>query len=149
MYGHELAPPRGTVALDLAATLIRVANTMRTRLDEVLARHRVSWAGYEVLDLVCTEGPMTYRALAHTLDRHRTSVRSIVAGLVDVGHVTRSLGGHRSDEFVVEPTRSGRAVHERARRALDAYGVDLLALDDPGTMIDHLHALDRALRGRR
>ncbi|SNT42581.1 MarR family winged helix-turn-helix transcriptional regulator [Rhodococcoides kyotonense] len=152
MYSHDLATTtqtRGAVELDIAATLIRVAGTVRTRLDEILVRYRVSWAGFEVLDLVCTDGPKTYRALAHHLDRHRTSVRSIVAGLVDSGYVTRTLGAARSDEFVVEPTESGRSVHDRARRALDGCGFDFLALDDPAAMVDQLRELDRGLRSRR
>lgn len=137
----------GSTELEIAATMLRVSNSLRTRLDDALTRQNVSWAGYEVLGMICTDGPMTYRMLADRLDRHRTSVTSIVAGLVSSGRATRRLGGYRRDEFMVEATPTGYRTYELSHRALTTSGRTLFPARCPEELLDHLSGLERALRG--
>lgn len=133
--------------LEIAATLIRVSNSVRVRLDNALSRENITWAGYEVLDMLCVEGSMTYRMLSIRLDRHRTSVTSIVAGLVSSGLATRSVGSVRRDEFVVDATPSGFRVRERASRALTKAKPSILPAECSVQLLDQLRELERARRG--
>lgn len=132
--------------VEVAATLVRISNRMRTTLDDALACHRLSWAGYEVLEGVCCRAPVSYRSLSVGLDRHRTSITSSVAGLVASGLVTRTLGGSRSDEYVVEPTRSGLRTFRNAQRTLLEVGERLVPLGDPTAILIELTRLEEAMR---
>lgn len=136
----------GSAELDIAATLIRVANSARVLLDTALSPHRIGWAGYEILDLTCATGPVTYRELAHTLNRHRTSIRATVANLVDSGLVERYRGGIRRDEYQVAPTERGREIHRRCTRTLRDAGSTLRTGADPYSLISQLKDFEDRLR---
>ncbi|OAK56225.1 MarR family winged helix-turn-helix transcriptional regulator [Rhodococcoides kyotonense] len=137
-----------TTELESAATLMRVSNILRTRLDEAVTRQRMSWAGYEVLDAICRKGPMSYRSLSSALDRHRTSITSIVTALVSSGYVTRRRGGSRPDEFLVETTDLGVRRHERARVSAVEVSKRMFESGDASAMLHHLRGLDSALRAK-
>lgn len=134
--------------LEVAATLLRVSNTLRVRLDDALAQQNVTWAGYEVLDILCADGPMTYRKLSTRLDRHRTSITSVVAGLVSSGRVTRELGGLRRDQFVVKATSSGYRTYERTHGVLSTAARAMYPAGGSEEVLAHLEVLERVLRGR-
>lgn len=130
--------PDLSAVVDAADTLLRVSGALRTYLDDALTRHNVSWAGFEVLDAVCTQGPLSYRSLSHLLARHRTSIRSIVANLVVSGHVNRTLGTHRRDECIVGATLKGQRTFERSRNSIETASRDLLSQNDALGLLAHI-----------
>lgn len=133
------------LGLDTAATFIRVSNSMRTLFNSVLSKHRLGWAGYELLDVVCRRGPVTYRETALVLSRHRTSVRTTVAGLVESGLIERDRGPGRGDGYLMSATDRGRDIHARCGLALSRITTTLPAELESDQLRTLLSDLERQL----
>ncbi|WP_322544786.1 MarR family transcriptional regulator [Rhodococcoides fascians] len=82
-------PDARSIELEVASAVLRLAATARSRFVEILRPSDMSWARYEVLELLCRRGPLSYRELGSNLDRHRTSIKTTVDNLVESGYLHR------------------------------------------------------------
>lgn len=108
----------GTTELEIASTVFRLASVARGRLSDALRRHGLSWARYEVLDVVCRQGPVSYSEVSRALCRHRTSITSTAAVLESRNLIARFANPCNPQQWMLEGTELGRRTVERASRAL-------------------------------
>lgn len=128
---------------EVASTVLRLATVVRERFTEILRPFGMSWARYEVLDLLCRNGSTSYRDLTAALGRHRTSIKVTVASLEQAGYATRSSDSLFRHRVMVEPTPDGLNVFERATRALEHSSMSNVHADGSDGALDTLRQLER------
>ncbi|OAK56877.1 MarR family winged helix-turn-helix transcriptional regulator [Rhodococcoides kyotonense] len=128
---------------ELVSTVLRLATLARTQFGDALKPAGMSWARYEVLALLCRNGPSSYREIGAELARHRTSIKSTVAALEESGHVTRSSDWKWPQRLLVEATESGRRAVTRAEKALHRNAIPQEAADEYPTALEALRRLER------
>ncbi|MDJ0004017.1 MULTISPECIES: MarR family transcriptional regulator [Nocardiaceae] len=111
--------PAHSTEFEIVSTVLRMASAARVRLAEALDAQGLSWARYEVLELICRRGPLSYSALSRELVRHRTSITATTASLVDAGLLVRSVNPRNRQQYLVDATDSGYRAVTRAERALE------------------------------
>ncbi|MFY2788564.1 MarR family transcriptional regulator [Rhodococcus sp. KRD162] len=134
--------------LEIVSTVLRIASAARVRLAEALDAHGLSWARYEVLELVCTRGPMSYSALSRELVRHRTSITATTASLVEAGLLVRSVSPRNSQQYLVEATDSGQRAVRRAERALERVRSRMAVDSDSARTLEVLRGIERQWNAR-
>lgn len=122
----------GVPAMHAVTSLMRVQQLVQARLDATLKPHGLTFARYEALVLLffTQRGSLPLGKMGERLQVHPTSVTSIVARLVDQGHVIRIPHPEDGRAVLAEITASGRAVVQAAT-------VDLV---DSGFALDALRA---------
>lgn len=134
---------------EIVSTVLRVASAARVRLAEALDAQGLSWARFEVLELVCRNGPMSYGALSRELMRHRTSITATTSTLVDAGLLERGSNPRHRQQITVEATESGHRAVWRAERALERARSRIAVGDDSARTLEVLQGLERQWSGRR
>lgn len=135
--------PARSAEFEIVSTVLRIASAARTRLAEALDAQGLSWARYEVLELVCRQGPLSYSALSHQLLRHRTSITATAASLVDSGLLVRAVNPRNRQQFIVEATESGARAVVRAERALERARSRMAVDADTERTLEVLQSIER------
>lgn len=127
-------------------TLLQLATLVRRRLADALQAHGVSWAQYEVIELLNELGPLSYISLSRQLNRHRTSITATVARLAKAGFVELYPNHRRPQQVLVTLTDKGHSAAHKAQLALAKIGTHF---DDVGfennVMLAQLDLLRRTL----
>lgn len=112
------------VATGLAAVtaLDRASRMLVSRADEILQQFNLSFARYEVLQLLCFRrgGQMAVTRLSRVLQVQPTSVTSAVDRLADAGLVRRHRDSGDARVAVVVITGRGQAIASRATARLNS-----------------------------
>lgn len=140
--GWDAAAP----GLAAVTELDRAHRTLVNRADEILQQFNLSFARYEVLQLLCFRrgGQMSVTRLSRLLQVHSTSVTSAVDRLVDAGLVQRHRDPRDARVAVVVVTGRGQAVASQATLRLNS---DLFTdLGLTGEQRDVLWSVLRSLR---
>ncbi|AII04041.1 DNA-binding MarR family transcriptional regulator [Rhodococcus wratislaviensis] len=142
------APVADSVAAPYAPLLAAVLQTQKLithHLNATLRPLGLSFARYEVLAMiVAANGPLPMVQIVRALDRHPTTIGTLIDGLEGSGLAVRATNRSDRRSTLVSVTDRGREVAVSATRALDA-----LALVDPNIMSrlhDDLHHLLSATR---
>jgi DNA-binding MarR family transcriptional regulator len=111
----------------LIAAVLQTQKLIVRKLDATLSPFKLSFPRYEVLSLVdaAPDGVMSTALLCRTLDRHPTTITSLIDGLERTGLVTRSTNPVDRRETLVTITDRGRAAALSAARVVD----DVSAVD--------------------
>ncbi|KAA0927983.1 MULTISPECIES: MarR family transcriptional regulator [unclassified Rhodococcus (in: high G+C Gram-positive bacteria)] len=141
--------PVHSTELEIVSTVLRMASAARVRLAEALDAQGLSWARYEVLELVCRRGPMSYSALSRELVRHRTSITATTASLVEAGLLARSVNPRNRQQYMVESTDSGHRAVTRAERALERARSRMAVDADSARTLEVLRGIEKQWNGRR
>lgn len=141
--------PAHSTELEIVSTVLRMASAARVRLAEALDAHGLSWARYEVLDLVCRRGPTSYSTLSRELVRHRTSVTATTATLVDAGLLVRGVDPQNRQQYLVEATDSGHRAVTRAESALERARSRMAVDADSARTLEVLRGIEEQWSGRR
>ncbi|MDV8053662.1 MULTISPECIES: MarR family transcriptional regulator [unclassified Rhodococcus (in: high G+C Gram-positive bacteria)] len=141
--------PVHSTELEIVSTVLRMASAARVRLAEALDAQGLSWARYEVLELVCRRGPMSYSALSRELVRHRTSITATTASLVEAGLLARSVNPRNRQQYMVEATDSGHRAVTRAERALERARSRMAVDVDSARTLEVLRGIEKQWNGRR
>jgi DNA-binding MarR family transcriptional regulator len=130
----------------LVTSVVRVHQLLMERIDAVLRPLDLSFARYEVLQLLAftRHGELPMTKLGSLLQVHPTSVTSAVDRLEKQGYVARSRGEQDRRIVLAAITAAGRDIVERATAGLNA---DVFA--SPGVSGDELLALTRQLTALR
>ncbi|OZC78896.1 hypothetical protein CH251_04010 [Rhodococcus sp. 06-462-5] len=141
--------PVHSTELEIVSTVLRMASAARVRLAEALDAQGLSWARYEVLELVSRRGPMSYSALSRELVRHRTSITATTASLVESGLLVRSVNPRNRQQYMVEATDSGHRAVTRAERALERARSRMAVDADSARTLEVLRGIEKQWNGRR
>ncbi|MEU3475687.1 hypothetical protein CH272_25655 [Rhodococcus sp. 05-340-1] len=141
--------PVHSTELEIVSTVLRMASAARVRLAEALDAQGLSWARYEVLELVSRRGPMSYSALSRELVRHRTSITATTASLVESGLLVRSVNPRNRQQYMVEATDSGHRAVVRAERALERARSRMAVDADSARTLEVLRGIEKQWNGRR
>lgn len=114
---------------DLSTLLLDLASATRSRMSGQLARHGLTWAKYEVLELLNRRGPCACTELARTLGRHRTTVGATVIKLEHIGLVARSTTPMNTQRLIIDLTAAGARTLVRADGALASFRRSFESLD--------------------
>ncbi|MBC2640640.1 MULTISPECIES: MarR family winged helix-turn-helix transcriptional regulator [unclassified Rhodococcus (in: high G+C Gram-positive bacteria)] len=108
-------------ATTLVAAVLQAQKTILRQLDAVLSPLGLSFPRYEVLALVgaAPDGVVPMVRLWRTLDRHPTTIGSLVDRLEGAGLVTRATNRADRRETLVTITDKGRGTASSAARAID------------------------------
>jgi DNA-binding MarR family transcriptional regulator len=130
-------------AMHAVTSLMRVQQLVLARLDAILKPHGLTFARYEALVLLVfsSRGSLPLGKMGERLQVHPTSITSIIARLVDSGHVVRKPHPDDGRAVLAEITDSGRAVVEAATADLVSSGFALETMTD-----DQLRQLSELLR---
>ena len=130
-------------AMHAVTSLMRVQQLVLARLDAILKPHGLTFARYEALVLLVfsSRGALPLGKMGERLQVHPTSITSIIARLVDSGHVVRKPHPDDGRAVLAEITDSGRAVVEAATADLVSSGFALETMTD-----DQLRQLSELLR---
>ena len=130
-------------AMHAVTSLMRVQQLVLARLDAILKPHGLTFARYEALVLLVfsSRGALPLGKMGERLQVHPTSITSIIARLVDSGHVVRKPHPDDGRAVLAEITESGRAVVEAATADLVSSGFALETMTD-----DQLRQLSELLR---
>ena len=131
------------------STVLRMASAARVRLAEALYAQGLSWARYEVLELICRRGPLSYSALSRELVRHRTSITATTASLVDAGLLVRSVNPRNRQQYLVDATDSGYRAVTRAERALERARSRMAVDADSEQTLEVLRGIEKQWNRRR
>ncbi|OZC99386.1 hypothetical protein CH275_23195 [Rhodococcus sp. 06-235-1A] len=140
--------PVHSTELEIVSTVLRMASAARVRLAEALDAQGLSWARYEVLELVSRRGPMSYSALSRELVRHRTSITATTASLVEAGLLVRSVNPRNRQQYMVEATDSGHRAVRRAERALERARSRMAVDADSAQTLEVLRGIEKQWNGR-
>ncbi|MCZ4521996.1 MarR family transcriptional regulator [Rhodococcus ruber] len=140
--------PAHSTELEIVSTVLRMASAARVRLAEALDAQGLSWARYEVLELVCRRGPTSYSTLSRELVRHRTSITATTASLVDAGLLVRSVNPRNRQQYLVEATDSGHRAVTRAERALERARARMAVDADSAQTLEVLRGIEKQWNGR-
>jgi DNA-binding MarR family transcriptional regulator len=107
-------------AMRAATSVFRVQQILLARFDEVLRPHELTFARYEVLVLLTfsRSGRLPLKVIGSRLMVHPTSVTNAIDRLVAAGYVDRQPNPADGRGVLAGITDAGRAVVERATRAL-------------------------------
>ena len=141
--------PTHSTEFEIVSTVLRMASAARVRLAEALDAQGLSWARYEVLELVCRRGPTSYSMLSRELVRHRTSITATTANLVDAGLLVRSVNPRNRQQYLVEATDSGHRAVTRAERALERARSRMAVDADSEHTLEVLRGIEKQWNGRR
>ena len=130
-------------AMHAVTSLMRVQQLVLARLDAILKPHGLTFARYEALVLLVfsSKGALPLGKMGERLQVHPTSITSIIARLVDSGHVVRRPHPEDGRAVLAEITDAGRAVVEAATADLVSSGFALETMTD-----DQLRQLSELLR---
>lgn len=130
----------------LVTSVVRVHQLLMERIDAVLRPLDLSFARYEVLQLLAftRHGQLPMTKLGSLLQVHPTSVTSAVDRLEKQGWVVRARGEHDRRIVLAAITDGGRSV---VARATDGLNGDVFA--DPGVAGTQLQDLTRQLTALR
>ncbi|ABG98838.1 MULTISPECIES: MarR family winged helix-turn-helix transcriptional regulator [Rhodococcus] len=145
-------PPHSAPAADsvapyasLIAAVLQTQKLIGHQLNSTLRPLGLSFARYEVLAMmVAANAPLPMVRIVRALDRHPTTIGTLIEGLEGSGLAVRTINRADRRSTLVTITDKGREVAISATRALDA-----LALVDPQVMRrlhDDLHQLLSATR---
>lgn len=133
----------------LIAAVLQTQKLISHHLNSQLRALGLSFARYEVLAvLVAAEKPMPINEIVRALDRHRTTIGSLIDGLQAAGLAERTINKHDRRSTLVTITVKGRDVTASAAGAVEA-----LTLADPELMhrlradLEHLLGATRAEAG--
>ncbi|WP_415973928.1 MarR family transcriptional regulator [Rhodococcus sp. 077-4] len=141
--------PVHSAEFEIVSTVLRMASAARVRLAEALDAQGLSWARYEVLELVCRRGSMSYSALSRELVRHRTSITATTASLVEAGLLVRTVNPRNRQQYMVEATDSGHRAVTRAERALERSRSRMAVDTDSARTLEVLRGIEKQWNGRR
>ncbi|MBY4402702.1 MarR family transcriptional regulator [Rhodococcus fascians] len=147
-FGGDTSPAHST-EFEIVSTVLRMASAARVRLAEALDAQGLSWARYEVLELVCRRGPLSYSALSRELVRHRTSITATTASLVDAGLLVRSVNPRNRQQYLVDATDSGYRAVTRAERALERARSRMAVDADSEQTLEVLRGIEKQWNRRR
>ncbi len=118
----------------MVTSVVRVHQLLMERIDEVLRPHGLSFARYEVLQLLSftRSGQLPMTRLGSLLQVHPTSVTSAVTRLVDQGLVERRRSADDGRVVLAVLTDAGRQAAARATARLNAEVFADLGLDAAG-----------------
>ena len=121
----------------MIAAVLQAQKLIMRRINVALSPWGLSFPRYEVLSLVdvAPDGVMSTMRLSRTLERHHTTMISLVDGLEDAGLVTRATNRADRRETLVSITEQGRIVALSAARAVD----DAAAADPEVLRCLHTH----------
>jgi len=141
---HDWADAADGMAL--VTSVVRVHQLLMERIDAVLRPLDLSFARYEVLQLLAftRRGQLPMTKLGSLLQVHPTSVTSAVERLEKQGYVARSRGEQDRRVVLASITDAGREIVERASEGLNK---DVFA--HPGVVGDDLTDLTRRLTALR
>jgi DNA-binding MarR family transcriptional regulator len=130
-------PPHSAPAADsvapytsLIAAVLQTQKLISHQLNSALRPLGLSFARYEVLAmLVAAHGPLPMVRIVRALDRHPTTIGTLIDGLEGSGLALRTINRADRRSTLVTITDKGREVATSATRALDA-----VALADPKVM---------------
>ena len=128
----RLAPAAESVApyTSLIAAVLQTQKLISHQLNSALRPLGLSFARYEVLAmLVAAHGPLPMVRIVRALDRHPTTIGTLIDGLEGSGLALRTINRADRRSTLVTITDKGREVATSATRALDA-----VALADPKVM---------------
>jgi DNA-binding MarR family transcriptional regulator len=132
----------------LVTSVVRVHQLLMERIDAVLRPLDLSFARYEVLQLLAftRHGQLPMTKLGSLLQVHPTSVTSAVDRLEKQGWVARARGEQDRRIVLAAITDAGRAVVEQATAGLngDVFGHPGVAGAQLGELTGHLTALRAA-----
>lgn len=130
----------------LVTSVVRVHQLLMERIDAVLRPLDLSFARYEVLQLLSFthRGELPMTKLGSLLQVHPTSVTSAVDRLEKQGYVARTRGELDRRIVLASITDAGRAIVERATAGLNAE-----VFGQPGVSGEDLTALTRQLTALR
>ncbi|MDT0201028.1 MarR family transcriptional regulator [Nocardioides sp. AE5] len=123
----------GVPQMHAVTSLMRVQQLVLARLDALLRPHGLTFARYEALVLLTfsSRGELPLGKMGERLQVHPTSITSIIARLVDSGHVVRRPHPHDGRAVLAAITDAGRAVVEAATADLVGAGFGLEAMSEP------------------
>ncbi|WP_072806130.1 MarR family winged helix-turn-helix transcriptional regulator [Rhodococcoides yunnanense] len=122
-------------SMEAVVALLRLADTVRAGLEESLDGLGLSWARYEVLEVLSEHSTMTYGQLGRHLVRHRTSIGVTVCAMEKSGLVVRTPNPRKPQQYVVTLTAPGSTILERAQRMLSR---DAARRIEAGAILDAL-----------
>ena len=130
----------------MVTSIVRVQQLMMERIDAVLRPLELSFARYEVLQLLAfsSAGRMPMMKLGSLLQVHPTSVTSAVDRLERQGYVERSRGSEDRRVVLASITPEGRDVVGRATA-----GLNRDVFSDPGVSHPDLRTLTTLLGSLR
>jgi DNA-binding MarR family transcriptional regulator len=118
-------------AMRVATSVMRVQQILLSRYDEVLRRHGLTFARYEVLVLLhfSRTGALPLKVIGSRLMVHPTSVTNAITRLAAAGLVERLANPRDRRGALASITARGRAAAEAGTRDLMAIDFGLGALD--------------------
>ncbi|MGV9870297.1 MarR family winged helix-turn-helix transcriptional regulator [Rhodococcus koreensis] len=117
-------------ATALIAAVLQTQKLITHHLNSTLRPLGLSFARYEVLAMmVAANGPLPMVRIVRALDRHPTTIGTLVDGLEEAGLCVRTINRSDRRSTLVTVTDKGLEVGASASRALDG-----VALADPQDM---------------
>ncbi|MFC9550036.1 MarR family winged helix-turn-helix transcriptional regulator [Rhodococcus sp. NPDC056960] len=133
--------------VDIISSLMRTQRMLSSQLNKAFTPYGVSWAGYEILQMLVPRNPISILTLARELERHWTSIAHTVNGLERSGHVIRYRNPSYRRENLVEMTDSGYDACTRVNEVLAVTAGACLPDDDVASaLLAGLGALETELR---
>ncbi|MGW4336400.1 MarR family winged helix-turn-helix transcriptional regulator [Rhodococcus koreensis] len=135
--------------IDLIDALMRTQRMLSSQLSAAFTPFGVSWAGYEIMQLLVRfdRSPVSILAMARHLERHWTSIAHTLNGLERAGHVIRYRNPAYRRENLVELTDAGHEAWIRAGEALaETAALCSSDADSAAALLAGLGSVERALR---
>ncbi|MEN0137900.1 MAG: hypothetical protein AAGC80_22305 [Rhodococcus sp. (in: high G+C Gram-positive bacteria)] len=155
-FGNAMPAPRvpsdavAETAVDIISSLMRTQRMLSSHLNKAFSPYGVSWAGYEILQLLVHRHPISVLTLARELERHWTSIAHTVNGLERAGHVIRYRNPSYRRENLVEITDSGIEACTQVNEALAVTAAVCSPDDDTAlALLTGLGAFEAELRRPR
>ncbi|MGV9866721.1 MarR family winged helix-turn-helix transcriptional regulator [Rhodococcus koreensis] len=147
--GDADAGPEAAAGTEVIYSLMRTQRFLSNRITKTFAPYGVGWTGFEIMQSLVRAGgdPISVLTIAHTLERHWTSISKAVTGLERAGHVNRFLNPANRRENLVELTGSGRTAFHQVTAALGATAATCIpAHPTADELLRNLDSLERELR---
>lgn len=121
--------------------LARAHLIAREKADAALATAGITMKAYAALATLVSDGPVSQQALSRRIGMDPATMVDVIDSLEQSGHILRKRNPHDRREYALQVTARGRALFNRAERAIAAAEVETL-----GDLSDYdVQALTRLL----
>lgn len=106
--------------------LARAHLVAREKADEALAAAGITMKAYAALATLVSDGPASQQALSRRIGMDPATMVDVIDSLEHSGHILRKRNPRDRREYALQVTARGRALFNRAERAITAAEVETL-----------------------
>ncbi len=113
MGTHFKGTDEETRALDAYIKLVRAGNSVVSQVGSVVAREKLTWSQFGILEALYHLGPLNQKELAAKILKSGPNITMVIDNLERDGLVRRERNPQDRRAFIVSPTEKGTALIAR------------------------------------